>query len=202
MSLIFVIRMQKCNVYIDEGYLSKISKHFGDGSYLKIDYFRLANNMARDLRYWCVGRYLYCAPPFQSNPPSEEESRRKSGYDRIMAALRKHQGFYVREGRLQKVDGEFHQKGVDTLLTMDLMQLNGNKDKISTAILLTCDTDFVPVIQALRDNGIKFILYYYSDFQRDSKFSMSDHIMSAVDRKVLINRDFLDKSLLDDHPRN
>lgn len=202
MSLIFVIRMQKCNVYIDEGYLSKISKHFGDGSYLKIDYFRLANNMARDLRYWCAGRYLYCAPPFQSNPPSEEESRRKSGYDRIIAALRKLQGFYVREGRLQKVDGEFHQKGVDTLLTMDLMQLKGNKDKISTAILLTCDTDFVPVIKALSESGIKFILYYYSDFQRDSKFSMSDHIMSAVDRKVLINRDFLDKSLLDNHPKN
>ena len=193
---LFVVLMQKCNVYIDDGYLSKISKYFGGGTHLKVDYFRLANNMARDLRYGCLGRYLYCAPPFQSDPPTLEESRRKSGYDKVIAALRKCPNFYVQEGRLQKVNGEFHQKGVDTLLTMDLMKLKSNNEKIRTVILLTCDTDFVPVIQELRDDGIKIILYYYTDFRRNSQFSMSDHILSVVDKKILINKDFLNKSLM------
>ena len=196
MSPFFVILMQKSNVYMDYGYLSKISKHFGDGKYLKIDYFKLANNMSRDLGYWCTGRYLYCAPPFQSNPPTPEESRRKSGYDKVMASLRGHPDFYVREGRLQKVDGQFHEKGVDTLLTMDLMKLMNNKGKTRTAILLTCDTDFVPIIQELHGSGIKIILYYYSDFQRNSRFSMSDHLLSVIDEKILITEDFLQKSLM------
>ncbi len=192
----FVVLMQKCNVYIDDGYLAKISKHFGDGNYLKIDYFKLANNMSRDLRYWCKERYLYCAPPFQSNPPTQEESLRKSGYDRVMASLSKCPDFYVREGRLQNVDGQFHQKGVDTLLTMDLMNLAISNGKIRTAILLTCDTDFVPIIKKIRESGIKAILYYYSDFQRNSHFSMSDHLLSVVDEKILITENFLKKSLM------
>lgn len=189
--------MQECAVYIDDGYLSKISKHFGGSYHLKIDYYKLANNMARDLRYWCVERNLYCAPPFQSNPPTLEESKRKSGYDKLVSALRKCPDFNVREGRLQKVDGEYHQKGVDTLLTMDLMKLKNNNKKIRTVILLTCDTDFVPVINEIRrECGIKVILYYYSDFLRNSHFSMSDHLLKEVDQKILINEEFLNKSLM------
>ena len=188
--------MRGCIVYIDDGYLSKISKHFGGSEHLKIDYYRLANNMAGDLKYWCVQRNLYCAPPFQSNPPTQEESKRKSGYDKLLYALRRNPGFNVREGRLQKVDGEFHQKGVDTWLTMDLMELKSDYNKIQTAILLTCDTDFVPVIKGIRDYGINVILYYYSDFQRNSIFSMSDHLLKEVDQKILITKEFLNKSLM------
>lgn len=188
--------MKKCEVYIDDGYLSKISKHFGSGTFLKIDYFKLANNMARDLHYWCMARHLYCAPPFQSSPPTPTESSRKSGYDKLVAALRRLPDFYVQEGRLQKVDGMFHQKGVDTLLTMDLMKLKDNDKKVRTAILLTCDTDFVPVISDIRNSGIEVILYYYMDFERDSKFSMSNHLSSCVDRKILITKEWLNNSLL------
>lgn len=194
---IFEVFMEKCAVYIDDGYLSKISKHFGGTDHLKIDYYKLANNMARDLRYWCIERNLYCAPPFQSDPPTQEESKRKSGYDKLVNVLRNLPDFNVREGRLQKVDGEFHQKGVDTLLTMDLMKLKNNNKKIHTAILLTCDTDFVPVINEIRrESGIKVILYYFSDFKRNSLFSMSDHLLNEVDQKILINEEFLNKSLM------
>jgi uncharacterized LabA/DUF88 family protein len=188
--------MRKANVYIDGGYIDKISKHFGSGKYLKIDYFRLANNMTRDLGYWCFERYYYTAPPFQSNPPTMDESRRKSGYDRVISKMKRYPNFIVKEGRLQKVNNEFHQKGVDTLITMDLMRLLDKQNKVKTAILLTCDTDFVPVLQTLRDNGIEIILYYFSDFIRGSPFSMSDHILTVVDKKILITDFFMKKSLL------
>ena len=187
--------MKHCNIYIDDGYLAKISKHFGNGRYLKIDYYKLANNMSRDLHYWCIERYFYTAPPFQSNPPTPDESRRKSGYDKLIAALRRSPGFFVREGRLQKIDQDYHQKGVDTLFTMDLMRLKGEPHKVKTAILLTCDTDFVPVITELKEEGIEFMLYYYSDSLRNSKFSLSDHLTSVVDEKILISRQFLDNSV-------
>ena len=186
--------MHKANVYIDDGYLCKISKEFGGGSYLKIDYYRLAISMARIFNFWCNSIYFYTAPPFQSNPPTVEESRRKSGYDRLVSKISRIPKFYVREGRVQKIDNEFKQKGVDTLLTMDLMELLQDRQGVKAAVLLICDTDFVPILNSIRKKEIEVILFYYSDYVRHSNFSMSDYLLTACDKHHLIDKDFLMKS--------
>lgn len=188
--------MKKAYVYIDDGYLSKISKELGEGDYLKIDYNQLAISMAKKFKYWCDRVYFYTAPPFQSNPPTKEESRRKSGYDMVMSKLVRIPNFHIREGRVQKIDNEFKQKGVDTLLTMDLMELTQGQSKVNTAILLICDTDFVPILSTLRERKITVLLYYYSDYIRRSNFSMSDYLLTACDDSYLINKDFLEKAKL------
>ena len=46
---------------------------------------------------------------------------RRRNYDKFINILKRYQDIVVREGRCQKVDGGFTEKGVDTLLTMDLM---------------------------------------------------------------------------------
>lgn len=186
------LSVDKANVYFDEGYLSKIAKHFGDGKYFKIKYFNLAISMCRNFEYYCNKLYVYTAPPFQSTPPSEEESRRKSGYDKFIYNLQRKNDIIVREGRLQKIDDAFQQKGVDTLLTMDLMKLQNNKDKVKAAVLLTSDTDFVPVLNDLMDTGIGIYLYYYNDFKRSSQFSMSNHLLTACNESCLITKELLE----------
>lgn len=95
--------------------------------------------------------------------------------------------FFVREGRCQKIDGHYQQKGVDTLITIDLFKIPEN---IKTIILLVCDTDFVPVLNEIRSRGIKVILYYFSDRVRNSKFSMSNHILSACDEYFLLTKEY------------
>lgn len=186
--------MRKANIYIDGGYLSKILREFGEGDYLKIDYNQLAISMARVFRFWSSNVFFYTAPPFQSNPPTIEESRMKSGYDRVISRINRIPHFYVREGRVQKIDNEFKQKGVDTLLTMDLMELVQGQKDIKTSILLICDTDFVPILNSIRRKGIEVILFYYSDYIRHSNFSMSDYLLTACDMHYLINKDFLMKN--------
>ncbi len=39
--------MEETLVFIDEGFLSQLSKHFGKGNYIKIDYLRFAENLAK-----------------------------------------------------------------------------------------------------------------------------------------------------------
>ncbi len=186
--------MKEAIVFIDNGYLSKISKHLGNGTHLNVDVNQLAITLAKSQGLWCKGVYFYTAPPFQAEPPTEEQAARKARHDKFIAKMRRIQDFVVREGRCQKVDGEYKQKGVDTWLTMDLLTTSTSKP-VTTIILLACDTDFVPILNQVRGNGIEVILFYYSDFRRHSKFSMSNHILTACDKCVLLDRSHFDQSM-------
>ena len=49
------------------------------------------------------------------------------------------------------------QKGVDTLLTLDLVRLAGRAD-CTTAILVISDRDFVEAIRAAQDFGVRVLV--------------------------------------------
>lgn len=50
-------------VLIDAGYLSHISKHLGNGKYLKYNPKMLAMNLCRRVNLWCEDIYYYTCPP-------------------------------------------------------------------------------------------------------------------------------------------
>ncbi len=90
------------------------------------------------------------------------------------------------------INNEYAQKGVDVLLSIDLVRKASKS--IKNFILVACDTDFVPAIIDIRKNDkVKVILYYFKS--KDSKFSMSDHILSVCDKKVMLkSEDFQNAS--------
>ncbi len=183
------INLEKTLVFIDEGYLSKISKNFGKGKHIKIDYLKFAKYLSIKEGLWCEHIFYYTAPPYQSPIPTQDEAKRKAGYDSFITKLKLNKEITVRKGRLQKNDDGFTQKGVDTLLTMDLIEEPIKRD-IKTIILIACDTDFVPILNNLRkEKDIRVILFYYTDRKRNSNFSMSNHILTACDKKVLLQQD-------------
>ena len=51
------------------------------------------------------------------------------------------------------------QKGVDSLVVIDLMNVHNDHPEVKKIILIASDSDFVPVIDNLRKKGIKTILY-------------------------------------------
>jgi len=190
--------LEETTVFIDGQYLSLISKHFAKKLKLKTKYLgfginQLAITLAKTQGLWVKKVFYYTAPPFQSNPPTEEQANRRASYDKFVKSLKKIPNFTVREGRCQKVDGDYHQKGVDTLFTMDLVDTCRNRN-IKKIIVLACDTDFVPILNELRKNSIEVILFYFNDFKRKSNFSMSNHILTACDRRVLIEYEHFEKS--------
>lgn len=183
-------------VFIDGGYLSKISKYLGQGKYLRIDFIKFARYLAKKQHFFCKHLYFYTAPPFQSQKPTQDEAKRKASYDSFITQLRKIKEITIREGRLQKIDHTYTQKGVDTLMTIDLLR-EPLQQKIKTIIILACDTDFVPVLNTLRQqHHIKIILYYFTDKTRNSLFSLSNHIFTACDAKMLLTAEDFKKNLI------
>jgi uncharacterized LabA/DUF88 family protein len=176
-------------IFIDAGYLSKISRYFGDGKHIKLDLIRFSSYLAQKQSLSCEHIYYYTAPPFQSNPPAQLENKLRAGYDSFIQKMKNNSLITIREGRLQKIGETFTQKGVDTLLTMDLCQ-EPLARKICTIIIIAADTDFVPILNELRiRHQIKVILYYFTDRHRKSIFSMSNHLLTAVTKSVILGKE-------------
>ena len=180
--------MKQTIVFIDAGYLSFISKFFGNGKPLKYKMEVFAKNLAKSKNLECKKIYFYTAPPYQDSKPTKEENRRKASYDKFVAKL-KGVGVIVREGRCQKIDNTYQQKGVDTLLTIDLSRIP-KKEEISDVIVLTSDTDFVPIINDLSEDEINVILAYFTDRKRKSGLSLSNHLLKACKNKIKIKKEY------------
>lgn len=181
--------LERTLVFIDAGYLSKISKYFGKGKHIKLDLIQFSFSLAQKQNLSCEHIFYYTAPPFQSNPSTPHENVLKAGYDSFIRRMKSNSLITIREGRLQKIGSVFTQKGVDTLLTMDLCQEPLSR-KIKSVIVIAADTDFVPLFNELRStHRIQIILYYFTDRFRNSAFSMSNHILTACDKKVLLKKE-------------
>lgn len=182
-------------VFIDEAFLSKLSKYFGEGKYLKFDRVLFSRNVAKKEKLILKNIFFYIAPPFQCPVPSKDEELRKEGYDRLVNQLRERE-VIVREGMCQrlKINGKFkyNQKAVDVLLAMDLTLTPLKYPKIKKIILIACDSDFVPVIHSLREFGVKTVLYTYYEKKRNTNFSRSNDLIKSVHKYVLLSgQDFL-----------
>jgi uncharacterized LabA/DUF88 family protein len=84
---------------------------------------------------------------------------------------------------------EYNQKGVDTLLTMDMMNLPLKYPNLKKVILIASDSDFVPVIKEINKFGIKTILYTYYVKGRKTRFSTSNELFQVVSKYVLITKE-------------
>lgn len=192
--------MEETIVFIDDGFLSKLSKHLGKGKYLKTDKIIFSKNLSKKQNLFCKHIYYYTAPPFQSEKPIKDEAERYGKYKKFVRKLSKNKVLTIREGRCQrlKIDGKFifKQKGVDALMIMDIISIPLEHPNIKKIILIACDSDFVPVVERLKKFNIKIILYTYYDKNRKSKFSTSNELIKAVHKYVLLNKeDFENASL-------
>ena len=192
--------MNNTLIFIDEAFLSKLSGHFGKGKYIKFDKISFAKNLATKQGLVCKKIFFYLSPPFQSEPPTKDEELKKEGYDKFVNKLRKSDAI-VREGRCQrlKIDGkfEYHQKGVDVLLAMDLSSVPLKFSGISKIVLVSSDSDFVPVIKDLEKQEVKTILFTYYEKKRNSRFSRSNDLIKSVYKYVLLRKEDFLKDILE-----
>ena len=131
--------------------------------------------------------YYYNCPPYQSNPPTPEESRRYAAARKFYDALRMRPRYEVRLGRLeyrgQDHNGQpiFQQKRVDILLGVDLVKL-ATKHVIQQAILVAGDSDFIPAIAAAKSEGVVIRLFHGS--------SCHDDLKREADERIAFNQEF------------
>jgi len=192
--------MDKSVVFIDGGYFSKLLKlQFPDsrGFPKKIDYYKFGNILASKSNSELLRTYYYDSPPYISPQTEQPEKLRQKKFDEFIYNLRLLDKFEVRLGRLRKYNnfqGQpiFEQKGVDVLLAIDALNLS-LKNKISKAIFVTGDSDFVPVIQAIKDEGIEVLLYYHSS-------AVHRNILQVCDQKMILDDGIIDGCLFIKNP--
>lgn len=188
-------------IFLDEGFLYKLSKYLSKGKSLKFDRITFSKNLAEKEKF-CKKIFYYNAPPFQSDPPTKEEELRKEGYDKFIKKIKRNKEIVVREGRCQrlKIDGQFvfKQKAVDVFLAMDLTNVPIKYPNVKRIILISSDSDFIPVIKniEIEQQGVKTILYTYYEKKRNANFSRSNELIKSVYKYVLLNKkDFTDARL-------
>jgi uncharacterized LabA/DUF88 family protein len=120
----FMVMAMKIAIFIDGGYLDTIAKRCG----VKIDYCKLSVDVSQ----------------------GKEEKTRFSNAQKFHQALERLPRYEVRTGRLVRRGDEYEQKGVDTLLSIDLVNLAAS-GKISDAVLVAGDSDFMPAVKVAKD---------------------------------------------------
>jgi uncharacterized LabA/DUF88 family protein len=175
---------ERLGIFIDGGYLDAILRD--EFNLPRIDYKKLATELAAAEPL--LRTYYYTCEPWQSNPPTPDESKRFSSAQKFHNYLRRIPNFEVRLGRLayrgKDSNGRpiLEQKQVDILLAVELIRLS-YRSAISKAVILTGDSDFIPAISIAKDEGVQVILAH----------GASPHLklLDAVDQTMLIDTNLI-----------
>jgi uncharacterized LabA/DUF88 family protein len=176
--------MPKCAILIDGGYLDKVMAN--DFAHTKLDIGKLGDELCGSMER--LRTYYYHCMPYQGTPPTDDEKRRFASMDSFISNLKKLPRFQFRQGKLQKIKGEFRQKRVDIWMAVDLVRMSSQK-QIDKAIIITGDSDLVPAIEAARDCGVVVVLLY-------SPNSRHDELLQACDERYEITRNLVEKAKL------
>ncbi|MBI3373242.1 MAG: NYN domain-containing protein [Betaproteobacteria bacterium] len=153
--------MERCAIFIDGAYVDKLFQNYLGG--IRVDYGKLATRLSAGCDL--LRTYYYHCLPYQSSPPTQDESRRFSGAEKYIAALSRLPRFQVRLGKLEyrgtRQDGSsiFAQKHVDILLGVDMVELAATR-QIGRAVLVAGDSDFLPAVEVVKRHGILTVLWH------------------------------------------
>ena len=178
-------------VFIDGGYLSHVlKKEYGTPS---IRFDRLSRVLLSENEDLLRTYYYHCLPWMSEDPTPEEQTRydsMRSFIDAISALER----FEVRLGQLvlRGLNAEdrpiFEQKRLDVMLACDLLSM-ALMGRIQTAILLTADSNYLPVIRLARQAGV-LVRLVHGDRSRPH-----GDLWRECDERMLLTRELIDEIL-------
>ena len=178
-------------VFIDNAYFIRLKKYFFEGGF-RFSVRDFVESVAKNNNLVVEKIFLYDAPPFQDRRPSDRERGMREVYDKFVFRFES-EGIVVREGMTQrlKIDGGFvyKQKGVDMLLGIDMVSVLNDFPDLGKVVLLTGDSDFVPVVERLAEIGVDTILFTYFDRIRKSPFSRCNDLLRVCSRYVKLSKD-------------
>jgi uncharacterized LabA/DUF88 family protein len=188
----------KTAVFIDNAYLIRLKNYFFK-SKIKYSLRVFIENILNKSSLTAEKIFLYDAPPYQSPKPDSKEKSMKESYDEFIQRF-KNEGIIVREGRTQRLKAGnsfvYKQKGVDMLLGIDAVGVTKELPQIKKIVLLTGDSDFVPVVDKLKSLGIEVILWTYFNRDRRSPFSRSNYLIQSVSIYLKLTKEDFEKAKL------
>ncbi|MBE8954221.1 MAG: NYN domain-containing protein [Quinella sp. 2Q5] len=181
--------MEKVACFIDGGYLQKILSSF---SRPRINHTKLIELMKG--RDQLLRAYYYDCRSLIREGHEQEDEVRQSRQDKFFDYLQSLPQFECKFGMLKqyiKPNGEFEfvQKQVDVLMAIDLVTLSA-KHLITQAKIMTGDSDLIPAIQVVKNEGVVVELFYLNG-------STTVELLKTTDIATPIDHDFIEKTLSD-----
>jgi len=174
-------------IFIDGGYMRRLYRLYNETPFAYDKLCQIATEGTQLLR-----AYYYDCPPYVSSSPSPEQREKQRRWDGFNAQLNRIPNFDVKLGRLKKVPNgpdnkdEFVQKRVDIMLATDLV-VHGVLGHIERAVLCTSDSDFVPVVEKVKEHGVNVQLYHHPQLpclelsnSCDEKFEFTDEFIDRI----------------------
>ncbi len=185
--------MEDTLVFVDDGFFGLVKKHFSNEDGKSKKYLQAFRNICKKENLNLKHLYIYTAPPYQSPVLTKKEGFLMSRYQNMTKMLRRKKWITLREGRCQKIINEiggetFSQKGIDALIILDMYDVKENYPDIRKIILIASDSDFVPVLERMRQKNFEVIIYTYFDRKRNSRFSTSNHLLKVASKWVKLNK--------------
>jgi len=189
--------MEDTLVFVDDGFFGLVKKHFQNEDGKNKKYLQTFRNICEEEKLNLKHLFIYTCPPYQSPKPNEREDFLMSRYQNMTKMLKKKKWITLREGRCQRILNEkgayeYCQKGVDALIILDLYDFKENYPSINKIILIASDSDFVPIIERMKQKGIEVILYTYFDRRRCSKFSTSNQLLNVASKWAKLTKEDFD----------
>lgn len=182
--------MEDTLIFVDDGFFRLVKRHFQKNTGKKKKFLQTFRNICKNEGFYLKHLFVYMAPPFQSEIPTQDEKIRRRKYDNLKKMLDKKKWITIREGRCQKILNEkgeptFNQKGVDSWLVADLCLFKEDYPNVKKIILISSDSDFAPIIKLIKDKmNIDVILYTYFEDNRRNLFRRSNYLLKVVSKWV------------------
>lgn len=177
--------MTRAAIFIDGGYLNKILKsQFNEA---KIDYLKLSEKICASIGVERLRTYYYYCTPIIRNENRKNDEVKVANAQRFLDNLKRLPRFEVRLGRLQIIGGQFKQKMVDVLMSLDIVD-KCFENQISHAILIAGDSDFIPAIEKAKNYGAIVHLFYHPT-------SVHNQLLDTVDELHSIDETFVKEIL-------
>lgn len=172
--------MEKCAIFIDRGYFNKILKN--NFNKADINYLKLCELISNELNLKRLRTYYYHSLLLvRENNSSDKEKH--LNMQRFLSNIKRLPRFEVKLGKLQYINGQFRQKMVDVLMSLDIVNMCFNK-QIEHVILIAGDSDFVPAIKRAKDNGAIVHLFYHPS-------SAHTELLDEIDEMHPISEDLI-----------
>jgi uncharacterized LabA/DUF88 family protein len=175
----FLFKMARISLYIDGanffGGLRTINKHYSD---YKFDFDRFIRNIVG--RGDLVSIYYYNASLKQQINP-QIFAKQQSLFKRLRK-IKKCKVVLCKRQRRQNQDGDHYYtiKGDDIHLAIDMLR-DAYEDKYDTAVLISGDGDFAPLVKYVKQKGKKVENYHFKD-------NISSDLLKACDLNVTISK--------------
>ena len=197
--------MARLAIFIDGGYLDAIAR---DEFAVFVDFRKFSDQILAAVSAKTpepidlLRTYYYHCLPYQSNPPTQEESRRYSQKHRLFERLRYLDRYEIRLGHLMYRGSDsqgnpiFMQKRVDLLLGLDFSLLSG-KGKVTHIAVVSGDSDLVPALEVARREGVSLWLFHGPrKSKKDGSSTFASELWFAADERVELDQTFMQRAAM------